>query len=50
MVQCRRNMYVQIMAMLFMQSVSVGPKGVKVICLNELHLVQELLRNSSGIV
>jgi hypothetical protein len=50
MVKCRRNMYVQTMAMQFMQSVSVGPKGVKDICLNELYLVQELLRDASGIV
>jgi hypothetical protein len=33
--------------MLFMQSVSVGPKGVKVICLNEPYLVQELLREDT---
>lgn len=42
-VKCQRNMYVQIMAMLCMQSVSVGPKGVKVICSNELYLLRELL-------
>ena len=38
----------QIMAMRFMQSVSVGPKSVQDICLNELlDLVQEPLRTDS---
>ena len=35
------------MATLFMRSVSVGPKGVQVICLNELYLVRELLRKDT---
>ena len=43
-----RKIYVmQITAMLFMQSVSAGPKGVQVICLNEPYLVRELLREGS---
>ena len=35
------------MVMPFMQSVSVGPKGVQDICLIELDLLQELLRQDT---